>query len=75
MGTLMEPRIKDQDSSVIEHENVQTLLRDLNSANEQLKQANAFNEVLKSSYKSELESLVEERTQELERPIQTYAYK
>lgn len=66
MGTLMEPRIKDQDSSVIEHANVQTLLRDLNSANEQLKQANAFNEVLKSSYKSELESLVEERTQELE---------
>lgn len=62
----MEPRINCLNNNATEHAEVQILLQDLNSANEQLKRANAFNENLRRGYKSELEALVEERTHELE---------
>jgi diguanylate cyclase (GGDEF)-like protein len=66
MGTLMEPRTKNQECATLESSKIQVLLQDLNLANELLKKEKACNEALKIEYRLELETLVAERTQKLE---------
>ena len=66
MGTLMEPRIINQEYASLESSKVKILLQDLNLAKEQLKKEKAYNEALKEECRLEFEALVAARTQELE---------
>jgi diguanylate cyclase (GGDEF)-like protein len=66
MGTLMEPRIKDQKRSEVESTQVRTLMKNLTRAKEQLDAEKANNEALKQEYRLKLDTVVEERTQELQ---------
>jgi len=66
MGTLMEPRIKQQPSAPQELRKVKSLLQELQQANEQLEQEKAQRKVLERQHLKELETLVAERTQELQ---------
>jgi diguanylate cyclase (GGDEF)-like protein len=64
MGTLMEPRINDKKSAV--DESTQNILLELNSVKEELAKEKAHTAILKHDYRLELDSLVAERTQELQ---------
>lgn len=66
MGTLMEPRIINQEFAELETERVQALLQDLNLVNEQLNKERAHNASLQQKYKLDLENLVIARTQKLQ---------
>lgn len=65
MGTLMELGIDDKECAALKSSQVQVLLQDLHSVNEQLKEEKAYSETLKQEYRLELDTLVAERTQEL----------
>lgn len=66
MGTLMKPRIDNQECLELEKSKVQGLLHDLNLVNEQLKKEQTYSEKLTQEYRSELEAVVAERTKELQ---------
>jgi len=66
MGTLMEPRINEQECVTQESSRVQSLLSDLNLVNEQLEQEKALCDELKQKHRMELEALVADRTQDLQ---------
>ncbi|MCW8833783.1 MAG: EAL domain-containing protein [Colwellia sp.] len=66
MGTLMEPREKQQPSAPRELRKVKLLLQELQQANELLEQEKAQRKVLEQQHLRELETLVAERTQELQ---------
>ena len=66
MGTLMEPRIKQQPSAPQELRQAKSLLQELQQANEQLEQEKAQRKILEQQHLKELETLVAERTQELQ---------
>jgi len=65
MGTLMEPRIENQECTELESLKVQNLFQDLNLVSEQLKKEKAYSEALKKEHLLDLEALVAVRTQEL----------
>lgn len=67
MGTLMETRINEQDSENLESSKVQLLLQELNLVKQQLQKQEAYNQTLKLEHKRDLEALVSERTQDLQK--------
>lgn len=66
MGTLMEPRINEQECLSQDSSTVKSLLKDLNLSNELLADERAHCKALKQKHQLELEALVAERTQELQ---------
>lgn len=66
MGTLMEPRAKHGSGVPQELREVKMLLQKLQQVNEQLAQEKAQRKILEQNHLKELESLVAERTQELQ---------
>jgi diguanylate cyclase (GGDEF)-like protein len=69
MGTLMKPRIKSQDLLDFNSTEVRTLLKKVDSLNDELEKANSYNEALAQEHHLQLESLVAERTQTLQAEI------
>ncbi len=66
MGTLMEPRAKQQASAPQELRKVKLLLQELQQANEELEQEKAQRRILEQRHLQELETLVADRTRELQ---------
>ena len=66
MGILMEPGIDEQECVAQERSKVRSLFEDLNLANELLALEKAHCKALKQKHQVELETLVAERTQDLQ---------